>query len=182
MKEELTFEDVCAYIDQLVEKNDETTIRKVIDEAQSGIGRIFDNRMKAIEEKKEKKFLLIVDSFAPLAECLESGAEIDEYSSNIAVREVAREYFYGNDDLTPPFVNRTFGKGKPVDYDCMVYAVDILRKATKHPRLCVYWQTSVCYSDEGTKHLKSLFEFMYTVMDNACTCYRSKKQRYEDAN
>ena len=174
MKKELTFEDVRAYIYQLVEKNDETTIRKVIDEAESGIGRIFDNRMKAVEEKKEKKFLFIIDSFAPLAECLESGAEIDEYSSNIAVREVAREYFYGNGELTPPFTDRTFGEGKPVDHDCMVYAVDILRKATKHPRLCTYWKDSVYYSDEGVKHLKSLFEYMYTVMDNACTCYRRK--------
>lgn len=177
MKKELTFEDVCAYINQLVEKNDETTIRKVIDEAHSGIGRIFDNGMKAIEEKKEKKFLLIIDSFTPLAECLESGAEVDEYSSNISVREVAREYFYGNDDLTPPFVNRTFGEGKPVDYDCMVYAIDILRKATRHPRLCAYWETSVYYSDEGTKRLKSLFEYMYSVIDNACTCYRRKTAR-----
>lgn len=174
MKEELTYEDVRRYIDQLVVKADKQTMNKLIDEAQSGLGRIYENEAKAIEKKKENKFLLIIDSFAPLAECLESGAEIDEYSSNIAVREVAREYFYGNDDLTPPFTDRTFGKGKPVDYDCMVYAVDILRKATKHPRLCVYWKTSVCYSDEGIKHLKSLFEYMYTVMDNACTCYRRK--------
>lgn len=174
MKEELTFEDVRAYIYQCVDKEDEDTLRKLIDVAQSGIGSIFDNRMKALEEKKEKKFLLIIDSFAPLAECLESGTETDEYSSNIAVREVVREYFYGNDDLTPPFIQRTFGEGKPVDYDCMVYAVDILRKATKHPGLYMYWKNSVHYSDEGIKHLKSLFEFLYTVMDNSCSCYRRK--------
>lgn len=177
MKEELTFDDVMAYIDQLVDKNDETTLRKVMDKANGGLTRCYENRMKALEEKREKKFLLIIDSFAPLAECLESGAEIDEYSSNIAVREVSREYFYGNDDLTPPFTDRLFGEGKPVDYDCMVYAVDILRKATRHPNLCMYWKTSVYYSDEGVKHLKSLFEYMYTVMDNACSCYRRKTSK-----
>lgn len=177
MKEELTYEDVMRYIEQLVVGADKRTMNKLIDEAQSGLGRIYENEAKAIEDKKEKKFLLIIDSFTPLAECLESGAEVDEYSSNIAVREVAREYFYGNDDLTPPFTYRTFGKGKPVDYDCMVYAIDILRKATKHPRLCAYWETSVGYSDEGVKHIKSLFEYMYTVMDNACTCYRRKTAR-----
>ena len=171
---ELTFEDVRAYIYQLVEKNDDDTLAKLIDVAQSGITSVCENRRKAIEEKKEKKFLLIIDSFAPLAECLESGTEIDEYSSCIAVREVSREYFYGNDDLTPPFTHRICGEGRPVDYDCMVYAIDILRKATKHPGLYMYWKNSVCYSDEGTQYLKSLFEFMYTVMDNACTCYRRK--------
>lgn len=174
MKEELTYEDVSLYIDQLVVRADKETMNKLIDEAQSGLGRIYENETKAIEERKEKKFLLIIDSFAPLAECLESDTEIDEYSSHIAVREVAREYFYGNDDLTPLFTHRTFGEGKPVDYDCMVYAIDILRKATKHPNLCMYWKTSVYYSDEGVKHLKSLFEYMYTVMDNACSCYRRK--------
>lgn len=182
MKEELTFDDVMAYIDQLVDKNDETTLRKVMDEANGGLTRCYENRMKALEDKKEKKFLLIIDSFAPLAECLESGAEIDEYSSNIAVREVSREYFYGNDDLEPLFVSRQFGEGKSVDYECMVYAIDILRRATTVPAFYKYWKDSLYYSDEGTKCLKSLFEFMYTVMDNACTCYRSKKQRYEAAN
>lgn len=177
MKEELTYEDAMRYIEQLVVSADKRTMNKLIDEAQSGLGRIYENEAKAVEEKKDKKFLLIIDSFAPLAECLESGVEVDEYSSNIAVREVAREYFYGNDDLTPPFVNRTFGEGKPVDYDCMVYAIDILRKATRHPRLCAYWETSVYYSDEGTKRLKSLFEYMYSVIDNACTCYRRKTAR-----
>lgn len=175
MKEELTYEDVRGYIEQLVVKADKQTMNKLIDEAQSGLGRIYENEAKADEERKEKKFLLIIDSFAPLAECLESGTEIDEYSSHIAVREVAREYFYGNDDLTPPFTDRIFGEGKPVDHDCMVYAVDILRKATKHPCLCMYWKTSVHYSDEGIKHLKSLFEYLYTVMDNACSCYRRKQ-------
>ena len=170
MKEELTFDDAMRYIDQLVDRGDKQTMNKLIDEAQSGLGRIYENEAKADEERKEKKFLLVIDSFAPLAECLESGVEIDEYSSHIAVREVAREYFYGNDDLTPPFTDRIFGEGKPVDHDCMVYAVDILRKATKHPRLCMYWKTSVHYSDEGVKHLKSLFEFLYTVMDNSCLC------------
>ena len=174
MKEELTYDDAMRYIDQLVDSGDRQTMNKLIDEAQSGLGCIYENEAKADEERKEKEFLLIIDSFAPLAECLESGAEIDEYSSHIAVREVAREYFYGNDDLTPPFTDRIFGEGKPVDHDCMVYAVDILRKATKHPCLCMYWKTSVHYSDEGIKHLKSLFEYLYTVMDNACSCYRRK--------
>ena len=177
MKEELTFEDVRDYIYQCVDKEDEDTLRKLIEVAQSGIGSIFDNRMKAIEEKKEKKFLLIIDSFAPLAECLESGTEIDEHSINTAVREVAREYFYGNDDLEPLFVSRQFGEGKSVDYECMVYAIDILRRATTVPAFYKYWKDSLCYSDDGNKYLKGLFDFMYTIMDNACSMFMRKTKR-----
>ncbi len=178
MKEELTFEDVRAYIYQCVDKEDEDTLRKLIDVAQSGITSICEKRVEAIKEKKEKKFLLIIDSFYPLAECLESGAEIDEYSINTAVREVAREYFYGNDDLEPLFVSRQFGEGKSVDYECMVYAIDILRRATTVPAFYKYWKDSLCYSDSGNKYLKGLFDFMYTIMDNACSMFimrRSKK-------
>lgn len=177
MKEELTFDDVIAYIDQLADKNDETTLRKVMDEANGGLTRCYENRMKALEDKKEKKFLLIIDSFAPLAECLESGAEIDEHSINTAVREVAREYFYGNDDLEPLFVSRQFGEGKSVDYECMVYAIDILRRATTVTAFYKYWKDSLCYSDDGNKYLKGLFDFMYTIMDNACSMFMRKTKR-----
>lgn len=173
----ITFNDVKRYIDGLAESGDLDTVKRLESEINSALTRVYDVQRKKIEDEENAKFMAISDNFAPLAERLEAGDDIDDYSINLAIRTVAREFFYGENPIQPMFAVRAFRAGSLVNHECMTYVIELVRRCPKAPQFYRYWKDSIYYSDDGVKYLKSLYEYIYGIMVNAYDMYLNKARR-----
>ena len=170
----ITFNDVKRYIDGLAENGDEDAVRRLESEINLALSRVYAIQRKKIEDEENAKFMAISDNFAPLAERLEFGDDIDDYSINLAIRTVAREFFYGENPIQPMFAVRAFRAGSLVNHECMTYVIELVRRCPKAPQFYKYWKDSIYYSDDGVKYLKSLYEYIYGIMVTAYEMYKNK--------